>query len=214
MRLHFRTRNPQRPPNEEELIQADARVQESRGSPRTLNSPERLKLQRFVRGEYSPSDPECESITEHLLDCDVDVVAELRSQKAARTRPVLMAAVAIILVAVSFWVVRIRINPVLATADLRQVTRSSEGSSIVLQHKASTLRVVLPEGSNNGEYEVGIFKMGEPTPVLVSSSRPRYENGVLVIDSRISLNRLTPGRYLLGIRYASSDWNQYLIDIK
>lgn len=214
MRLHFRTRNPQRSPNEEELIQADARVQQARGSPRTLSSPERLQLQRFVRGEYSPSDPEFKSITEDLLDCDVAVVAELRSQKAARTRRVLVAAVAMILVAISFWVVRIRMNPVLATADLRQVTRSSEDSSIVLQRKASTLRVVLPEGSNNREYEVGIFKLGEPTPVLVSSSRSRYENGVLVIDSRISLNRLTPGRYLLGIRYASSEWNQYLIDIK
>jgi hypothetical protein len=110
--------------------------------------------------------------------------------------------------------VRVRMPAVVATADLRQITRSSEGSSIVLPHDARTIRVVLPVGSNNGEYEIGIFNPGEPIPILESSSPSSYENGALVIHLEISLNRLTPGPYLLGIRYAGSEWNQYAINIK
>ncbi|HEY6252325.1 MAG TPA: hypothetical protein VI685_20410 [Candidatus Angelobacter sp.] len=226
MSFRLLNRNQRRLPKEEELIQAEVRLREAAESIELRNCPTFPQLRSFVAGEYPDGDPIIENIMDHLRDCDscLGTMTEIRRStrgekqipQLGRSRLFLAAAAMLALAAICFWAIRTRTpSTAVAIVDLRQVTRSGEAPLISLSSQSRSIRVLLPGGSVGGNYEIGIFGLAAPlSPMLSDSARSTVENADTVIVVPISLNKVPPGPYLLGVRYSGSEWKQYAVTIK
>jgi hypothetical protein len=205
-------------PNERELLHTAIESREATGS-----CPTTSQLISFAMGNYLHDDPAISELKKHLEDCD-SCIARLKAIRPPRgdqtlalnllkTRSFAAVAVALVVAAISFWAIRSQ-GPLVATVDLRQVVRGIEPSSINLHRNADIIRVLLPAGSSDGDYDVGIFSSTTAdSPIRLGSTRATLENGNLVIAVPISLKELRPGLYLLGIRHAGTEWAKYVVTV-
>jgi hypothetical protein len=205
-------------PNERELLQAAVEAREATGS-----CPTTSQLISFAMGNYGDGDPAISELKKHLEDCD-SCIARLKAIRPPRgrqtlapsflkTRSFAAVAVALVVAAISFWAIRSQ-GPLVATVDLRQVVRGIEPSSINLNRNADIIRVLLPAGSSDGDYDLGIFiSTTAVSPIRLGATRATFENGDVVIRVAISLKELRPGPYLLGIRHAGTEWAKYVVTV-
>jgi hypothetical protein len=122
-----------------------------------------------------------------------------------------------LLAATWFWATRERPS-VVATVDLRHITRGDETfpapTSITLQRNTVSVRVLLPVGSASGAYEVGVFEnAGSNAPIVAGSAETSLDNSDLVLRFALSLRGVKPGSYALGIRHGNSEWAYYSLTI-
>jgi hypothetical protein len=76
------------------------------------------------------------------------------------------------------------------------------------------IRVLLPTGSSEGDYDLGIFSStSSASPIRLGSTRAAFENGDIVIAVEVSLKKLRPGPYLLGIRHGGAEWAKYVVTL-
>jgi hypothetical protein len=70
------------------------------------------------------------------------------------------------------------------------------------------LTLDLPIGSREGQYEIQVLEQ-PGKPVASASGSAKIQNYVTVLQVKIDLRNVSPGRYLLGIRRPELDWTYY-----
>jgi len=182
--------------------------------------PSETVLRRFVDGKCGKQ--EALGILDHLGCCQSCILylEELRwRRKLTKSVVLALAASAAILIAV--WAVRggnslstLRVQ----TVDLRLVspTRGLENppaSPVVVARNATGLRLILPIGSE-GKYEFQIRPDRQGRIVARGSGTTRIEAHTVVLNLRVDLGSLDPGRYSLALRREHYEWSNYSIDLK
>ncbi len=204
---------------EQELMNALA----SRGPDVHENScptPEVLNLLATGRLEYEEARL---SALRHVATCDVcagrlvQIKKSLGSQSAEKTnqlsrRPVrkgfVIAFAATLLIAAVLWILP-RLNWLnsssqVAVVDLRNdlLTRSID-NPFTVAHTARHLRIILPSGSDVGEYEIEIFG-SNGTSVLKASGLGKLSDHEIELRADVDFRAVRPGRYRLELRHGSS----------
>lgn len=111
-------------------------------------------------------------------------------------------------------------TPIVAELDLQNASRHRGAPSQSQQNGSSTiprgrlrLTILLPFGSDAGQYEVEIFKeIGKP--LISSSGDAVIGDGVTRLSLPMNTSSLSPGSYLLGIRQRPLDWDFSAITIR
>lgn len=212
--------NPkQRMPDEAELMRA---VSEQDGKHvGGFPCPSAAELKQFASGKYRTDEPILIAMLDHLADCancgrELEKIRLEMEQKHSSRRRWYSSKLAYaffcvaVLAATWFWETREPSSGV-ATVDLRHITRGDETSpaptSITLHPNTASVRILLPVGSVDGAYEVGVFKQaGSAAPVVTGSAHTSVENGDLILRLPLSLKNTKRGSYSLGIRHGNSEW--------
>jgi hypothetical protein len=96
-------------------------------------------------------------------------------------------------------------------------TRSEEGKEppkpIQLGRGPEELTIRLPFASRPGRYEVQLLKSVDQ-PLITTSGEAQLTDGTTVLNTKVDLSKLSPGRYLLGVRRLPADWTFYPSEIK
>lgn len=111
-------------------------------------------------------------------------------------------------------------SPMVAQIDLQNASRHRGVPSQSQQNGSSTiprgrleLTILLPFGSDGGQYDVQIFKeIGKP--LITSSGNAVIGNGVTRLTLSVNTSSLSPGSYLLGIRERPLEWDFSAITIR
>jgi hypothetical protein len=175
-------------------------------------------LRRFATGRCNPV--QRDQLLAHLGTCDrcIGVLRKMheRSILIRRASLVLTVAAAAVL-AVALWATLNRSSSsssVIATVDLRLVSptrgveNNNSAAAVPAGRNAGRLRIILPIGSE-GKYECQILHAPQSVSLLRASGEAHLENHDVVLDLPVKLGKLAPGRYLLALRRASSEWVYY-----
>jgi hypothetical protein len=175
-------------------------------------------LRRFATGRCNPV--QRDQLLAHLGTCDrcIGVLRKMheRSILIRRASLVLTVAAAAVL-AVALWATLNRSSSsssVIATVDLRLVSptrgveNNNSAAAVPAGRNAGRLRIILPIGSE-GKYECQILGAPQSVSLLRASGEAHLENHDVVLDLPVKLGKLAPGRYLLALRRASSEWVYY-----
>jgi hypothetical protein len=85
---------------------------------------------------------------------------------------------------------------------------TSSNAPLELPRRRLALSILLPTGTEPGEFEVQISQQQE-TPILTASGPAVLRDQIAVLEVRLDLSALRPGSYLLAIRGRGWDWNYY-----
>ncbi|MCI0628269.1 MAG: hypothetical protein L0387_42570 [Acidobacteria bacterium] len=104
-----------------------------------------------------------------------------------------------------------------AVLDLRRrgVTRgesNNQKGDLVLPRGRIQLSIYLPIGSEEGDYEVGIFGTQAQSPMARGKAGMRGHLNVLTVN--IDTGNFPAGKYSLGIRRFESGWNKYPLNLR
>jgi hypothetical protein len=75
------------------------------------------------------------------------------------------------------------------------------------------LTIILPVGSEEGNYEVRLGKPGEEA-ALRAKGRAEIMNGVTSLKVRMDTLDLNVGKYVLSIREEPWDWAEYSVELR
>jgi hypothetical protein len=206
-------------PNERELLHALARQPSDSGAQQD-QCPSMAQLKAFAGGES----PLTDRPVEHLDHCDAclarmkEIRTELPNKNLRpiffRNRPAFLLACAVFLACVCWWGIRDRTPPMVATVNLREITRGNDGSVIHLSRTVRAIRVMLPVNGVAGRYDVAIFGPADPnSPLLIDSGSTFYDDGGLTLKVSIAATGFKPGFYLLGIRHQGASWSKYSVTL-
>lgn len=231
----FRSRKDSMPRREErELLKLGQQVfAENFPNPERAGCPpaDALRAMAFRRRQASPAtDP-----SDHLTVCSPCFREYSRYRQQARQQAVvrsalLAAALVIVVISVTFlWyhggprhqrpeIAQLRSVP--AVLDLRHLSparseRPAQEAPARVSIPAGRLRLTiqLPIGSEDGQYEVAVFKRPGEQMAAASGIAALVRN-VMTLSVTLDLSGLPPGRYILGTRRVSSAWNWYEADIR
>src|SRR5579864_4332156 len=176
-------------PTEDELTKALSGLEGEKGA--GIPCPSIAELRQFAMGKYGLDEPMLLGMLDHLADCETceQEMAKLRLELRANQRHSRLwygwklgyALLCVALLAATwFWGTRDRSSG-LATVDLRHITRGDETppvpTSITLHRNTVSVRILLPVGSADGTYEVGVFEQsGSNAPVVTGSAQTIVEN--------------------------------------
>jgi len=165
---------------------------------------------------------EAERWLDHLTSCspcyrDFNQLRE--AYQLARRRTLLAVAASILVVATAgtWWVIRTQ-NVIRfaqsAVLDLRNrsVARGSEPvptePPLEIRRNVARMDIYLPLGSTEGAYEARIVtRSGES--LLTTSAIAKLNDDITSVQVAVSLSSARPGRYILQVRKAGSEWNSY-----
>lgn len=213
-------------PTEDELTNALSGLEGEKGA--GIPCPSIAELKQFAMGKYGLEDPMLLAMLDHLADCESceQEMAKLRlelqvNQKHSRPWCGWKLGYALLCVALLaatwFWGTRDRSSG-LATVDLRHITRGDETppvpTSITLHRNTASVRILLPVGSTDSAYEVGVFEhAGSSVPIVTGAAQTIAEGDDLVLRLPLSLKNVRAGSYSLGIRHGNSEWAYYSLTI-
>ena len=193
-----------------ELIAALKRTPAKDGPQEICPSP--VLLQRFAAGLID-DDKQRTDILTHMDGCSrcMRTIVQFHKNRRVRRRSIL-GLVAALLLATAVWIWPSRPHSTtVAVVDLVAAapTRSSsqiDMSPIKVTADTRQFRIVLPQLSDEGRYEVALFtRQRKNSPVLRGfASTRRQDHLELVID--MDFERIRPGHYLSAIRHGDSDW--------
>lgn len=172
----------------------------------------------------------------HIGGCSPCFIEYTALQKQATRRKtlelVLASAALLILAAIGAWVWRAQFFHGIGgnvatnvpyqkiTVDLRSrlILRGEEGSStnsgpIELPRGRLNLTLLLPKGSEPGNYEVQVSTEME-SPLVTAAGTAASQNGVLVLKSKLDISKLNKGTYLLAVRHGQSQPREYPLVVK
>ncbi len=170
---------------------------------------------------------EAEKWLDHLSSCSPCYrdFSRLREVYEGHRRRTLLAIAASILIAagISGWVWLKKHNGAVvaetAVLDLRNrsVARGTEPNPDVqpleVSHTATDLNIYLPLGSAEGPYDVRIVTTSGES-LLNAAGEARLNHGVTSLEITARLSSSRPGRFVLQIRKAGSEWNSYSIFLR
>lgn len=88
-----------------------------------------------------------------------------------------------------------------------------EGTDLVLPRGRLALAIVLPVGSEEGNYSIRLGPPGEEA-VVTGSGRAEIRNGVTSLDLRVDTSALAPGDHVLGVREEPWPWTEYAVRLQ
>ena len=107
----------------------------------------------------------------------------------------------------------------IAVLDLRNASPTRGGSlttqavpRLIVPRTAKTLQIYLPIGSEDGEYEVGLFR-AENEPVATGQGTAELSKHDVILGVDLDMSGVHPGEYLLGIRRPEFSWHYHIIDV-
>lgn len=170
---------------------------------------------------------EAEKWLDHLGSCSPCYrdFSQLREVYRVHQRRTLLAVAASILIAagIAGWVWLKKHNGAVvaetAVLDLRDrsVARGTEPNPDVqpleVSHAATHLNIYLPLGSAEGPYDVRIVTTSGES-LLNATGEARLNHGVTSLEIATRLSSSRPGRFVLQIRKAGSEWNSYSIFLR
>ena len=165
---------------------------------------------------------EAEKWLDHLGSCSPCYADFKRLQEAhesQRRRRWLAAAAAILLaVGVVGWALLHKRNENLtaqtAVVDLRNrsIARGTETNPaeapLEISRRISNLKIYLPLGSAEGDYDVRILAPEEKI-LFVTKGTADNQRGITVMSVAMNLSSATPGLYILQVRKSDSGWASY-----
>jgi hypothetical protein len=106
-----------------------------------------------------------------------------------------------------------------ATVDLRNASskRGTEGQlpnspQLFLPRKRLALTIYLPFGSEPGNYDVRLLRLGQP--VIIARADAKLEQGITALRTRMDLSPLVPGEFMIGVRQGTWNWNDYPVTLR
>jgi hypothetical protein len=88
-----------------------------------------------------------------------------------------------------------------------------ERPDLVLPRGRLALTIVLPVGSEEGDYSIRLGPPGEET-VVRASGRAEIRDGITSLDVRVDTSPLEPGDHVLGVREEPWPWSEYSVEIR
>ena len=76
------------------------------------------------------------------------------------------------------------------------------------------LTVILPIGSEEGEYEVSVLPSPEEPPIVTTQTQAGLANQNVTLQARLDLSNVEPGRYYWGLRRGEFPWAFYGIEVR
>jgi hypothetical protein len=170
---------------------------------------------------------EAEKWLDHLGSCSPCYrdFSQLREVCEGHRRRTLLAVAASILIAAGIagwvWLQKHNGTVVAETAVLdlrnRSVARGSEPNPDIqpleVSRAASRFNIYLPLGSAEGSYDVRIVTTSGES-LLNAAGEARLNHGVTSLEIVARLSSSRPGRLILQIRKAGSEWNSYSIFLR
>lgn len=170
---------------------------------------------------------EAEKWLDHLGSCSPCYrdFSQLREVYKVRRKRTLLAVAASILVGAGFagWVLLQKHNEALtaetSVLDLRNrsVARGTEPNAVEqpleVSRAVTHLNIYLPLGSAEGSYDVRIVTTSGKS-VLNAIGEASLNHGVTSLEVAARLSSSRPGRFILQIRKAGSEWNSYSIFLR
>ena len=99
-----------------------------------------------------------------------------------------------------------------ASLDLKDLSAArgegvaaAEKKPRVLHATRLDLTILLPLGSEPGQYEVQVLKNADE-PLVTAAGEARVEHGATVLRTKLDLSQQKPGMFFLGVRQPPSDW--------
>ena len=194
--------------------------------------PDVLRAMAFRRQQAAPgSDP-----SDHLTVCSPCFRDYSRYRQQARQQTLVRAALVaaallVILISATFLWRHLgslrqprpeiaQIPAVQTTLDLRHLSpargdRPSKEApaQVEIPARRLDLNIQLPVGSEEGQYEVAVFKpSGER--IAVTSGAAALVRNVMTLRVPLDLSRAPAGRYVLGIRRAEASWSWYEAEVR
>jgi hypothetical protein len=171
--------------------------------------------------------PEAEKWLDHLTSCSPcygDFSQFQAAHQRRRTQRILAIAASILIaIGIAGWVLFQKHNESLvaqtAVLDLRNrsIPRGTEQNPDVqpleVSHAATHLNIYLPLGSAEGPYDVRIVTTSGES-LLNATGEARLNHGVTSLEIATRLSSSRPGRFILQIRKAGSEWNSYSIFLR
>ncbi len=88
-----------------------------------------------------------------------------------------------------------------------------EGSELVLPRGRLALTIVLPVGSEEGNYSIRLGPSGDEA-VVAGSARAEIRNGTTSLNIRVDTSPLEPGDHVLGVREEPWPWTEYSVEVR
>ena len=197
-----------------------------RGLLKEFPNPERVGCpgSELLRGIASRKVPlaQAEPWLNHLTSCSPcyrDFNQFREAYQRARRRILLAVAASILVVATAgiWWVIRTQ-NEIQfaqsAVLDLRNrsLTRGSDAvpdePPLEIRRNVARMDIYLPFGSTEGPYEVRIVTTSGES-IATTSGIAKLNDSITSLQVAVNLSRARPGRYVLQVRKAGSEWNSY-----
>ncbi len=211
---------------ETELMQELSQVLERDGAHSAVEiCPDPGRLRQLSRGQISSAVMR-DALLAHLGHCDrcVALMASFRKKRRYGTTSLLSAAAAILIVGLLWtwngWRGHVQQSHEVAMVDLRPLepTRGNEHPeklAATIHRNVSRLHVILPVGSADGNYEVGVFRTeGQASPIVHIAGSTKITDHSLDLTLPGQFASLAPGRYLLGIRDGGAEWAYYSLVVE
>jgi len=193
---------------------------------REFPNPERVGCppSEVLKGMASHRVPlaEAEKWLDHLGSCSPCYRDFSQFQKAhqLRRRRTLLAIAASILICASVagwalvrWHNENQFTQV-AVLDLRNrsaargIEPNPEVKPLQVSREAYRLKILLPLGSSEGEYDVRIAKESGES-LLTAMGTAKLSNGITTLQAVLRMSSVSAGTYVLQIRKAGLEWNSY-----
>ena len=196
-----------------------------RGLLKEFPNPERVGCpgSELLRGIASRKVPlaQAEPWLNHLTSCSPcfrDFNQFREAYQRTRRRILLAVAASILVVATAgiWWVIRTQ-NEIQsaesAVLDLRNrsLTRGSDAvpdEPLEIRRNVPRMDIYLPFGSTEGPYEVRIVTTSGES-IATTSGIAKLNDSITSLQVAVNLSRARPGRYVLQVRKAGSEWNSY-----
>ena len=172
----------------------------------------------------------------HIGGCSPCFIEYTALQKQATRRKavelVLASAALLIVAAIGAWVWKTHLFNGIAgnvatniayqkvAVDLRnrlilrgEQTPSANSGPIQLPRGGLDLTILLPKGSELGNYEVRVSKESEK-PLVIAKGMAVNEDGVPTLNVKLDISKLRSGTYLLGVGQAAGERREYPLVIK
>jgi hypothetical protein len=82
-----------------------------------------------------------------------------------------------------------------------------------IPRKKVTVRIVLPAGNEEGQYEVQLSR-DRTSPWVTVSGRAIIEDGQLLLKVQMDCSLLPAGNYSVGIRELGWDWTEFPAEVQ
>lgn len=87
-------------------------------------------------------------------------------------------------------------------------------TGLSLSRATSELRIYLPIGSEEGNYEVQLVRSTTGPPIIHAEGTAELRNQIMILEVEVDLTEFAPGKYLLGVRLPRFSWRYYTVNLE
>ncbi|MEJ2147724.1 MAG: hypothetical protein P8020_21610 [Acidobacteriota bacterium] len=173
----------------------------------------------------------------HCSPCFVEYDRQLaRARRMRRLRTIAACGGLVALIGIAFWFAPGALHSVeqpqvavegpshrtevVAVLDLRNASQARGGEQatpaeppLSIPRTATTLQIYLPIGSEEGLYEVGLFRSQDES-VIQAQGTAESSNQKMILQINVDLSNVAPGEYALGFRRPEFLWRYQVIEVQ